>query len=209
MRMNLGADKHLSLVVTRRICRFMLERLSIFLKIDGLIGQTPAPNSANDYFGRAQSRPIPVEAQRFDGNTDNCATEGEDTQSGRGLGGHAKVAMSPAPAPKITVAPKESMPFQERPQAGNLLGADVEPALVADAACVFAPDLLTFEFMITGRNSFNVSLARDLGLGLHSLLNAVAGHAHWFVTINVMNNPVETSLEDDFPKEYKPSSTYH
>ncbi len=192
MRMNLGADKHLSLVLTRRVCRFVLEHLSLFLKIEGPIGRIPPPESANDHIV----------------NTSNqSSVEMGDTSVEQGDG--VKISVNPPPPPKLSSVATQGMPFQERSQDGNLLGVDVPPVLVNEASCEHSLETITLTFLPTGRESFNVTLARDLGLGLHSLLNAVAGHAQWFITITVSVNPVEAPSGDDFPTTHESSSTHH
>ena len=192
MRMNLGVDKHLSLVLTRRVCRFVLEHLSLFLKIDGPIGRIPAPESANDHVVNPSNQ--------------SSVVIGDSSETSADLG---KILVNPPPAPKLVSAPKQSMPFQERAQEGNLLGVDAAPALVNEASCEHSADTIALTFLITGRESFTVTLARDLGLGLHALLNAVAGHAQWFITITVAVNSVSTSVDDDFSTTGEPSKTVH
>jgi len=192
MRMNLGADKHLSLVLTRRVCRFVLEHLSLFLKIDGPIGRIPAPESANDHVVNPSNQ------------SSVSIGESPEIQADEG-----KILVTPPPPPKLITVPKQTMPFQERSQEGNLLGVDAEPVLVNEASCVHSSDTITLTFLINGRESFNVTLARDLGFGLHSLLNAVAGHAQWFITITISANPVDVPSDTDFPAAHEPSSTYH
>lgn len=79
MRINLGADKHVSLLLTRRICRFMLENLNAFLGLtvqpgvaDGSVA--PAPLS-EDQAKKETSEPFagldiktPFEERMPDGN---------------------------------------------------------------------------------------------------------------------------------------------
>jgi hypothetical protein len=161
-------------------------------ELDGSIGRIPSPESANDHVVNPSDQ--------------SSASIGESPES------HAderKISVNPPPPQKLITVPKQTMPFQERSQEGNLLGVDVAPALVNEASCVHSSDTITLTFLINGRESFNVTLARDLGFGLHSLLNAVAGHAQWFITITISANPVDVPSDTDFPAAHEPSSTYH
>ncbi len=183
MRINLDADKHLSLLLTRRICRFMLENLGMFLKVQLLQQLVPAQLDGHSQYPSAQG-----------------GQDSQDSQDGQHrLPGSA--GLSDAPLDRQT-------PFQERQPEGNILSTGTDIILVTNASCNRGEDQLTFTFFMNGLQPVNLNLSASLATGIFQLLSDLVIKAQWFIGL-LPNNPVAADQTESDAVDVKQSITYH
>lgn len=181
-RINLGADRHLSLILTRRICKFMIENLAAFLKID--LPKTVVPEK------------IDITIQR------EWGASGVDESVPR------KIAGDSQEPEELPPGVQRDLPFEERPPEGNLLDKGHEPALVLNAGCNRSEESLTFTLMMDGTQPLNLNLSPVLATTINQLLVDVTKRSQWFEGFGVkqQQNPEQSLVPSD---EEKKSITYH
>ncbi len=182
LRINLGADKHLALVLTRRIVRFMLDSLSVLLQ-----RVTPPPAVRTSAGSAIEQQHIPSSAK----NTDPLSSRNAP---------HAPAALGQIG--------RGDTPFQERAPEGNLLNVGHAAILVANAACQQTDTGLTFTFFIEPLQPVNLNLSAHLGVGVSQLMTELSHRAQWFGTTTIgQRDTSQQALMDLMPNEG--SVTYH
>jgi hypothetical protein len=181
-RINLGVDQHLSFILTRRICKFMIENLAAFLKID-------LPKSA-------VPEKIDIVIQREWG-----ASGIDDLQP-------HKIAEDPSDSEELPPGIQRDLPFEERSPEGNLLNRGHEPALVLNAVCNRSEEALIFTLMMDGKQSWNLNLNPTIATAINQLLMDVVKRSFWFEGFGVKKQASSgpTSMPTD---EEKKTITYH
>ena len=181
-RINLGADKHLSLILTRRICKFMIENLAAFLKID---------------------LPKPVVPEKID-----IAIQREWGASAVDYPMPRKIADEASESEELPPGVQRDLPFEERAPEGNLLDKGHEPALVLNAGCNRSEESLTFTLMMDGTQPLNLNLSPALATAINQLLMDVTKRSQWFEGFGVKTQ--EKSEQAFVPTdEEKKTITYH
>ncbi len=182
LRINLGADKHLALVLTRRIVRFMLDSLSVLLQ-----RVTPPP---------AKFAQAPTTAERIRAAHSGQATDSQNL---------SQASKAPVALGQIG---RDEMPFQERAPEGNLFNVGHAAILVANAACQQTDSGLTFTFFIEPLQPVNLNLSAHLSVGVSQLMTELSHRAQWFGTTTIgQRDTSQQALMDLMPNEG--SVTYH
>ena len=182
LRINLGADQHLALVLTRRIVRFMLDSLSVLLQ------RVTPPPTVRSAQGSA------IEQQYSD-------LSSKETEL---LDPH-KMPEAPAAVGQIG---RDDTPFQERAPEGNLLNVGHAAILVANAACQQTESGLTFTFFIEPLQPVNLNLSAHLGAGVSRLMTELSQRAQWFGTTTIgQRDTSKQALMELMPNQG--SVTYH
>lgn len=185
-RINLGADRHVALTLTRRICKFMIENLASFLKID-----LPKTNTNvqidNDFSAQRKSEFIDLN------EIDKPVLPEDPVESA-----HASLP------PGV----QRDLPFEERGPEGSLLEKGHESVLVLNAGCVRSDEGLTFTFMIEGAQPLNLNLSSALATAIYQLLIDVAKRTQWFDGLGpkLEVNSTQAAMPSE---EEKKSITYH
>lgn len=185
-RINLGSDKHLSLILTRRISKFMIENLASFLNVD--LAQV---------FPMATKTPL-------------------DAQQSSGAGPMKQITPQQVPQPVVqpveSAAPppgvQRDLPFEERSPEGSLLDKGYEPALILNASCTRTDEGLTFTLFVEDAQPMNLNLTEALATGIYQLLLNVVKRAQWFEGF-VEKSKEETNQAAMPTEEEKKSITYH
>lgn len=155
-RINLGEDKHLSLILTRRICKFLIENLASFLKVD--LPNVASPKKNDPLIQRA------------------LESESNDDVAMRKESGHAPAPVEDELPPGV----QRDLPFQEREPEGSLIDKGYEPVLVLNAGCARTEEGLTFTLMIEGAQPLNLNLSPTLATAINHLLLDVVKPTQWF-----------------------------
>jgi hypothetical protein len=194
MRINLDADKHLSLLLTRRICRFMLENLGMFLNVGA-----SEPLLSVQLDGQSEHAAANVHAHAQDASQDDAQDARIAVDGQRGLPRSSRLPDSPL---------DRQTPFQERQPDGNILSTGTDIILVANASCNRGEDQLTFTFFMNGLQPVNLNLSASLATGIFQLLSDLAIKAQWFTGL-LPNNPVAADQTESDAVDVKQSITYH
>ena len=182
LRINLGADKHLALVLTRRIVRFMLDSLLVLMQ------RVTPPPAVRTVLGSA------IEQQRS-----GLLSRGSDSPDPH------NVPKAPAALGQVG---RDDTPFQERAPEGNLLNVGHAAILVANAACQQTETGLTFTFLIEPLQPVNLNLSAHLGLGVSQLMTELSHRAQWFGTTTIgQRETSQQALMELMPNQG--SVTYH
>ena len=179
LRINMGVEQHLTLVLTRRIVRFMLDSLSVLLQRISPVA-TPGPNAS-------------VAAARPSASVNASP--------------HASASANEPPA-ALGQSGKDTTPFEERAPEGNVLNVGRAAVLVNNAACQQTDTGLTFTFLIEPLQPVNLNLSAHLGLGVSQLMSELSSRAQWFdVTAIGQRETSKEALMELMPNQG--SVTYH
>lgn len=177
LRINMDADKHVGFVLTRRICRFMIENLNAFLGIVPPIGEDTSG------FGHAVAAAAVSQLQQL--------PPAPAPSYASSLIDHRAV-----PHPGLSGMDTQT-PFQERDPQGSILDAGKKAALVLNAACNRSDENLTFTFFMENMEPLNLNLTKQLGLGIHQMLAGLVAQAQWFNGLPQAVMASDTELESD------------
>ena len=194
LRINIDQDKFANLVLTRRVCRFMLDQIGPFLRIaDGVVEDTAGQGTKPRRKSRKKKADEAVAVV-----PDNLKPAGEqvdDEETG---------AEKP-----VTVKPDYQTPFEERNPAGNIFGVGAAWPVVVNAGCSQQDDRLTFVLQFENQQTMNLTLSEPLAKGLFRLVYDLAERIQWFGGVSLVPAKPAASEPADAPTPPKNSVTYH
>lgn len=166
LRINIDGDKFANLVLTRRVCRFLLDQIGPFLTIP----KAPLPQ------GLAGSELSTEISASTDANADRRKPRKSRTTS-------KVIGNQPEPEPaSATGEPKADYqtPFEERSPEGNLFGVDAPPPLVVNAGCQATDPNLVLTLHFENQQTMTLTLSQHLAKGIYRLMFDLAERIQWF-----------------------------
>lgn len=191
LRINIDTDKFANLVLTRRVCRFMMDQIGPFLNLPAAapqIGEAAAAEQA-----------VKEVAASTDASADRRAPRKSKAAA-------AKVA--PAETPKEPKADYQT-PFEDRAPEGNLFGLGALPPVVVNAGCQPSDGNLIFTLQFENQQTMTLTLSQHLARGIYRLIYDLAERIQWFSGIS--GNAVQREASDENPVVVinRGSVTYH
>lgn len=188
LRINIDQDKFANLVLTRRVCRFILDQIGPFLKISEPEIAKPANRSSKKTLELTESAladPLkPVKSVEV---------------------------IDPAPAAEAAAEkPDYNTPFEERAPEGNVFGVGSAWPVVVNAGCTQENDKQVFTLQFENQQTMNLTLSEPLAKGLFRLMVDLAERIQWFGGISSPAPQAVTTVSDaDTEPVIKRSITYH
>lgn len=172
LRINIDDDKFANIVLTRRICRFMLDQIGPFLKIPK---PTPGPTS---------TALTPEETNEVSASTDASA----DRRKPRKNKASAKQAEPQSQPDTAPTAPEPKTdyqtPFQDRSPEGNIFGVGAPPPVVINAGCKPVEQNLMLSLQFENQQTMTLTLSQHLAKGIYRLMFDLAERIQWFSGIS-------------------------
>lgn len=198
LRINIDQDKFANLLITRRVCRFMLDQMGPFLKIAEPVSEKPGASDA-------ASSSKPAKRSRKKTAELTAAVEPDRLKPSK-----FPEAIDPAhPAEHSAAKPDYKTPFEERGPEGNIFGAGSAWPVVVNAGCSLQDDKQNFTLQLENQQTMNLTLSQHLAKGLFRLMYDLAERIQWFAGISAVAN--DRSVTEEIASEplVKSSVTYH
>lgn len=195
LRINIDADKFANLVLTRRVCRFILDQIGPFLKVadPGVVPEDKTvakqKKSANK---KMAEQTVPVVPDRLIPTGSNEEEPDSETPE------------QPKPA-----KPDYKTPFEVRSPEGNIFGPGSIWPVVVNAGCTTADGKLSFTLQFESQQTMNLTLSPQLAKGLFRLMFDLAERIQWFGGISAPVNPPDATESIEAEPVIKSSVTYH
>lgn len=181
LRINIDNDKFANLVLTRRVCRFMLDQIGPFIKMPAVV---PAQSTA---------APTPQATTEVTAGADASAdrrkprkAKAAATKSSEADPQSASMAASPEPKADYQT------PFEDRLPEGNLFGVGALPPVVVNAGCQPVEPNLIMTLQFENQQIMTLTLSQHLAKGIYRLMFDLAERIQWFGGISGL-----TSKRDD------------
>ena len=195
LRINIDDDKFANLVLTRRVCRFILDQIGPFIKISE---PRVAPEDKTAAKPKKTARKKTAE-QTVAVVPDRLPLTGKD-EAGSG---------SDTPDQTKAAKPDYQTPFEERPPEGNIFGVGSVWPVVVNAGCATADGKLSFTLQFENQQTMNLTLSAQLAKGLFRLMFDLAERIQWFGAISAPVNTTEAIESLEAGPSIKSSVTYH
>lgn len=195
LRINIDADKFANLLLTRRVCRFILDQIGPFLKVADS-GAAPEDKTVNKQKKSAKKKmaeqTVPVVPDRLIPKGSNEEKPDSETPE------------QPKPA-----KPDYKTPFEERSPEGNIFGPGSIWPVVVNAGCTTADGKLSFTLQFESQQTMNLTLSPQLAKGVFRLMFDLAERIQWFGAISAPINTPEPIESIEAGPSIKSSVTYH
>ena len=188
LRINIDQDKFANLVLTRRVCRFMLDQIGPFLNI-------AEPENAK-----------PVKRSRKKTPEQTASVVADPLKPVKSVD-----VSDPAPAAEAAAEkPDYKTPFEERAPEGNIFGKGSAWPVVVNAGCAQQDDKQVFTLQFENQQTMNLTLSEPLAKGLFRLMVDLAERIQWFGGISSPLPQGAGAVSDaDTESAIKRSITYH
>lgn len=172
LRINIDDDKFANLVLTRRVCRFMLDQIGPFLKIPAAVASQSAVGEAVEAVTEVSASADPGADRRKPRKTKATAKSAKaDAQ---------QTAESTPPEPKADY----QTAFEDRSPEGNLFGVGALPPVVVNAGCQPADPNLVMTLQFENQQTMTLTLSQHLAKGIYRLMFDLAERIQWFSGIS-------------------------
>lgn len=195
LRINIDADKFANLLLTRRVCRFILDQIGPFLKVADP-GAAPEDKTVNKQKRSVQKKTVEQNLAVLPDSLTRTGNKGEEPGS--------ETPEQPKPA-----KPDYKTPFEERSPEGNIFGAGSIWPVVVNAGCTTADGKLSFTLQFESQQTMNLTLSPQLAKGLFRLMFDLAERIQWFGAISAPVNTTEAIESLEAGPSIKSSVTYH
>lgn len=188
LRINIDQDRFANLVLTRRVCRFMLDQIGPFLKIAE--PENPKPTKRSRKKTPEQSTSVVADPLKPVKSVE---------------------ASEPIPAAESAAEkPDYNTPFEERAPEGNVFGVGSAWPVVVNAGCTQENDKQVFILQFENQQTMNLTLSEPLAKGLFRLMVDLAERIQWFGGISSPAPQGVTTVSDaNTEPVIKRSITYH
>ena len=198
LRINIDDDKFANLVLTRRICRFMLDHIGPFIKVPALVSaQSPAA-------------PAPGSTAEVGASADSSADRRKPRK--------AKAAVTKSSKADATTEPKATStepkadyqtPFEDRSPEGNLFGVGALPPVVVNAGCQPVEPNLIMTLQFENQQTMTLTLSQHLAKGIYRLMFDLAERIQWFSGISGLTTKRDDAGDSPVVVINPGSVTYH
>lgn len=192
LRINIDDDKFANLVLTRRVCSFMMDQIGPYI------------NKAHP----AQATLSPASETEVDATSDTIGDRRAPRKPKAAEPSQSNKASAPPETPPEPKADYQT-PFQDRAPEGNVFGAGALPPVVVNAGCQPVEDNLVFTLQFENQQTMTLTLSRHLARGIYRLMFDLAERIQWFGGISGLAAPQESVDESSMVVVNRGSVTYH
>lgn len=194
LRINIDDDKFANLVLTRRVCRFMLDQISPYLKITEP-GPEPSVGSKEPKSGKRARKKLSEQTIAVVADNLGPARASEENGIGKSVEAPAK--------------PDYKTPFEDRNPEGNIFGIGSACPVVVNAGCSTQDDKLCFTLQFENQQTMNLSLSQLLAKGIFRLMYDLAERIQWFGGIAPTHVSHASEADVNEAPVARSSVTYH
>lgn len=195
LRINIDADKFANLVLTRRVCRFILDQIGPFLKVADP-GAPPEDKTAAKQKKSARKK---TADQTVAVVPDRLIPPGKDEEG----------SDSETPEQPKAAKPDYQTPFEERSPEGNIFGVGSVWPVVVNAGSATAEGKLSFTLQFENQQTMNLTLSAQLAKGVFRLMFDLSERIQWFGGVSAPVNTPEPTQNAEAESLIKSSITYH